>query len=74
MSNTIAIINDIVRDAWTDAMEESQQQINDAEKLLAKNIKEDPWNAKSVLEYCDKYKCNELKEIIENELDKRERE
>ena len=73
MSNKFNISNEVIRDAWVDAMEDSQKRIAEAEVLLMETAK-DPWNAKSVLEYCNKYGCVELKEIIEDELDKRENE
>lgn len=71
MSSRFTIMNEVVSDAWNEAMEDLQKQIADAEKLLVKSNKSDPWNAKSVLEYCKKYKCKELEKEIEDELDRR---
>jgi len=73
MSGKFTIENEVIRDAWVEAMEDSQNRIFEAENLLMESGK-DPWNAKSVLEYCDKYDCKELREVIEDELDKRENE
>ena len=52
-------MNEVVSDAWNEAMEDLQKQIADAEKLLVKSHKSDPWKAKSVIEYCKKYKLKE---------------